>query len=98
MRTVPRPLCTSAWNGANGTRSPSMLIYPSSWSLGIMRYPRIFRYQTSGILNSLPFSRAKSILKADTRLISPLIHIRSMHPSFGRAAEKKLASEAMNAI
>lgn len=28
--TVPNPLCTSAWKGSKGMRSPSILMYPSS--------------------------------------------------------------------
>ena len=28
LNTVPKPLCTSAWNPSNGTLSPSILIYP----------------------------------------------------------------------
>ena len=35
--TVPSPGCTSTWKPSNGTRSPSMLIYPSSCILGMMR-------------------------------------------------------------
>jgi hypothetical protein len=36
LNTVPKPLCISAWNGSNGMLSPSMLIYPLFWFLGMI--------------------------------------------------------------
>lgn len=63
-----------------------------------MRYPSTFRYVMSGESSRVPSLSKVSMFNAANLGISPLIHIMSRQPSLGRAAGKKLASVAMNAI